>query len=237
MALDLKKIVQEDFPDNQYVREETKKTQITLHHTVSGDKVEGDIRHWLKDPKRIATQIIVADDGTIHQCFSSKYWGYHLGIPKAFFKERGVPYQRLDKVAIGIEIDAYGGLKKKDGKWFNVYDYKAGKFTNPIPNNNVIEYPKGYRGYYGYERYSDAQIQAVEDLIIFWHERYGIPVDYNEDMFDVSDRALKGVAGIWSHTSYREDKSDIHPQENLIKMLKGLKAKCKLRDDSDFNRG
>jgi hypothetical protein len=42
-------------------------------------------------------------------------------------------------------------------------------------------------------------------------------------MFDVSKEALSGESGIWSHTSFRSDKSDIHPQGELIKMLKSLK--------------
>lgn len=220
MALDLTKIVQENFPEDQFVKEETVKKQITLHHTVSGIGVKGDIRHWLTDPKRIATQMIIAHDGTIHQCFSSKYWGYHLGIEESVFKKRGIKYQRLDKIAIAIEIDGYGGLKKKNGKWYNSYDIE-------VDSKTVYEYAEPYRGYYGYERYTDAQIKAVEDLLLYWGERYGIPLDYNEDMWDVSDRALKGEAGIWSHTSYRSDKSDIHPQPEMIAMLKGLKSKQK----------
>jgi N-acetylmuramoyl-L-alanine amidase len=225
MALDLKAIKQHGFPTNQFVKEEYPKSQIVLHHTVSGEGVTGDVNHWLRDPKRIATCILIAHDGVIHQCFSSKYWGYHLGIKRDVFREHEIPYQRLDKTSIGIEIDSYGGLKEKDGKWYNVYDYKAKRWSKPIPDSKVVKYPNGYRGYYAFEKYTKKQIQAVEDLLIFWHERYGIPLDYNEDMFDVSVDALKGKAGVWSHTSFRDDKSDIHPQKDLIKMLKGLKAK------------
>lgn len=225
MSLDLSKIVQEGFPATQFVKEEFDKKQIVLHHTVSGEGVTGDINHWLKDPSRIATCIIIAHDGTIHQCFSSKFWGYHLGIKRQVFLSFGIPYQRLDKTSIGIEIDSYGGLKEYKGKWYNVYDYKAKKWKNPIPEDKVVLYPDGYRGYYAFERYTKEQIQAVEDLLIFWNEKYGIPLDYNEDMFDVSVDALSGKEGVWSHTSFRSDKSDIHPQEDLIEMLKGLKKK------------
>jgi len=58
---------------------------------------------------------------------------------------------------------------------------------------------------------------------VFWNEKYKIPLDYNPTMFDVSQEALSGKAGIWSHTSFRKDKSDIHPQPELIQMLKSLK--------------
>ena len=41
-------------------------------------------------------------------------------------------------------------------------------------------------------------------------------------MWDVSKNALTGKPGVWSHTSYRFDKSDIHPQQEVIDMLKSL---------------
>ena len=39
--------------------------------------------------------------------------------------------------------------------------------------------------------------------------------DYNK-----SDEAKSGTPGVWSHTSFRPDKSDVHPQPELIQMLK-----------------
>jgi hypothetical protein len=44
-------------------------------------------------------------------------------------------------------------------------------------------------------------------------------------MWEVSKEALKSVPGIWSHTSVRSDKSDCHPQLELIAMLKSLQIK------------
>jgi len=38
----------------------------------------------------------------------------------------------------------------------------------------------------------------------------------------ISENAMKGKKGIWTHTSYRADKSDCHPQLELIKMLQSL---------------
>ena len=42
-------------------------------------------------------------------------------------------------------------------------------------------------------------------------------------MWDISQEALSGKAGIWSHTSFINYKSDCYPDERLIKMLKSLK--------------
>lgn len=39
---------------------------------------------------------------------------------------------------------------------------------------------------------------------------------------NISENAMNSKSGIWTHTSYRADKSDCHPQLGLIKMLKNL---------------
>ena len=57
---------------------------------------------------------------------------------------------------------------------------------------------------------------------MFWNDRYNIPLEYNQDMWDVSINALKGAPGIWTHVSYRSDKSDCHPQPELIEMLQSF---------------
>jgi hypothetical protein len=36
-------------------------------------------------------------------------------------------------------------------------------------------------------------------------------------------KALSGTPGVWTHVSYRADKSDCHPQIELINALKELK--------------
>ena len=218
--LDLKGIIQVDFPDDQYYKYQTDKNQITLHHTVSGQGVNGDIAWWRSTAARVATAIIVGWDGKIYQCFSTKYWGHHLGCKTS-------NNTALNKAAIGVEIDAWGGLVRNGRGWYpakwdsNLKKFVANKNVQPI--QNVQTYPNGFRGFYGFEKYTDEQIESVRQLLVFWGERYGIPLDYHEDMWDYSEKAMKGTSGIWTHVSYRKDKSDCHPQPELIQMLKSLK--------------
>lgn len=218
--LDLGEIIQVDFPEDQYIREAYDKNQIVLHHTVSGQGVNGDIAWWRKTAVRVGTAIIIGWDGKIYQCFSSKYWAYHLGLKTANNKP-------LNKGSIGVEIDAWGGLVRTNRQWYPAkWDSVSSKFvanTSVSPIQNVQVYPQGFRGFYGFEKYTDEQIEAVRQLLVFWNERYDIPLDYHEDMWDVSDNALDGKDGIWTHVSYRKDKSDCHPQPELIEMLKSLK--------------
>ena len=217
MKLNLNDIIVVDFPDNQYVREETNKKQIVLHHTVSGQGVDGDIAWWRQTVERIGTAIIINWDGKIYQCFSSKYWAYHLGAGN----------KNLDMHSIGIEIDAWGGLVRHNRLWYPAkWDEKLKRHvanTTIKPITNVQTYEQGYRGFYGFEKYTDVQIEAVRQLLVYWGERYKIPLEYNEDMWDVSSKALAGQSGVWTHNSYRKDKNDCHPQPELIEMLKSLK--------------
>jgi hypothetical protein len=53
--------------------------------------------------------------------------------------------------------------------------------------------------------------------------RFEIPLDYSYDeFFSVSKKALSGEKGIFTHNSYRADKTDVSPQPKLIEMAKTL---------------
>ena len=218
--LNLKKIISVPLPKNQYIREAYDKKQIVLHHTVSGQGVSGDVSWWRQTTDRIGTAVIVGWDGKIYQCFGSKYWAYHLGLHTSNNK-------KLNQESIGIEIDAWGGLVRTNRQWYPAkYSEVLNKYvanTSVAPIKNVQVYEQGYRGFYGFEKYTDAQIEAVRQLLIYWSDRYDIPLDYNPTMFEVSNDALSGKSGVWTHVSYRSDKSDCHPQSELVEMLKSLK--------------
>lgn len=214
-----------DFPDSQYIKEVVKKRQIVLHHTASGRGVDGDYRHWLGTKERIATCVIIDSNGDINQMFSSHFWAYHLGLRTDFLRKfKGhMESVTLEKMSIGIEIDAWGGLKKIGKNWVaypNNYG-STGKATI-VPDEEVIEYPKLFRGYCGFQKYTDKQIETTRQLLNWWSITHEIPMIYNDDIWDVSPRAIRGEKGIFTHCSYRADKSDVHPQPELIKMLKSL---------------
>lgn len=216
-------------PESDYVVEIHEKTQHCIHHTASGKGVSGDIRHFSK-PGRIITPTIIGHDSVV-RLHDHKYWGYHLGIPKSQFNKMGIAYQRLDKICIGTEIDSWGPLKLINGEfraWPNEYGTgtakeRAGKTIKVVvPENEVIEYADGFRGYNFFQKYTDFQIGTLEYLCKYYNDKHGIPMNYRGDMWDVCEDALKGVPGTYTHVSYRPDKSDCHPQPELISMLKSL---------------
>lgn len=225
MSLDLAKIKQVPLRETQFIKEETKKKQIVLHHTAGNSSAPGTIKMWDADDRgRIATCVVISGkglskdtlDGEICQAFSSKFWAYHLGIKPDVFKSRGIAYQSLDKISIGIEICNWGPLTKKGDKFYNYVDRE-------VALDQVCTLATPYKGYTHYHAYTDAQIESVRQLLLYWKGIHGIDLTYREqDMWSVSDRALKGENGLYTHNSYRRDKSDISPQPKMIAMLKSL---------------
>jgi N-acetyl-anhydromuramyl-L-alanine amidase AmpD len=214
-----------NFPENQYYKKEFKKTQIYLHHTAGNPDGKAVFRWWTQDKQgRIATCVSISgkgkntNDGEIIQGYSSKFWAYHLGAKSKFFAAMGLPYKELDKISIGVEICNWGQLTKRGDKFYN---YVKGE----VPANEVCELEKPYKGYKYYHNYTDAQIESTKQLLLYWGKFYDIPLDYNEDIWDLTPRAYKGEAGIFTHNSVRPDKVDIYPHPKMIEMLKSLKIK------------
>lgn len=189
-------IIEKILPDNQYIKEATPKFQIVLHHTVGSD-AEGTYQQFLKTKERIATAYVVDKDGTIVKLFEPKYWAYHIG--------RG-SLNHHNRKSIGIEIVNEGGLIKK-GKEYYWFDGKL-KYKG-----EVLALEEEYRGYKYFAKYTEAQIQTVNELVAKLCKEFKIPHkvvlsrDYKQSYFD--------FYGIVSHSNLRMDKSDVSPDFNL----------------------
>lgn len=216
-------IIKVDFSTNQYIQEENTKVQIFLHHTAGNSDGFNVFKFWESNPERIATCVTVCGkssnnqfrDGQIIQGFSSKFWAYHLGLKESTFHNFNIPYKSLDKISIGIEICNWGQLTFNNGKFYTYVN-------TTVPSSEVVELEKPHRGYKYYHKYTDAQIVSVEKLLRYWGQLYNIPLSYNEDIWDICPRALKGETGVFTHNSVRYDKVDVSPQPKLIEMLKTL---------------
>ncbi len=212
--------------DNQYFKEKFDKKQIVLHHTAGNSGAKGVVDWWNSNKSRVSTCYIIDRDGSIYQVFEDdKMWGYHLGVRGKVFKEHGVKYtghaEFLDEYSIGIELDCWGQLTKKGS---NFYTYSNRK----IDSSEVCEYEEPYKGFKYYQKYSKEQIHSLKELLLNLSKKHDIPTYYNPMMWDVYKPALDVVPGIYSHTSYRSDKFDCHPQEELINMLRSIDPLVKM---------
>ena len=213
--LDIQKIVQKRLSKGQFFEEPSDKTQIYLHHTAGNGNAEGVARFWNSNDSQIATAFVVGENGTIVQCFSSKHWAWHLGIDSQDFATRGLPYKNLNKLSVGIEICNWGMLKEKNGKFYN---YVGGEI-NP---SYVTTLETPYKGYKHWYKYTDSQIEATRQLVVYLCETYGIPKAYRKEIWSLDNEAFKGSKGIYTHNSVRKDKADIYPCPRMIKMLENL---------------
>ncbi len=209
------------FPSSQYIAEEHPKKQIYIHHTAGNASGEQVFAGWASNAERIATCVSISGpgpnsvDGQIVQGFSSKFWAYHLGLKESTFQRFNVPYKSLDKISIGIEICNWGQLTLRDGKFYNYVNRE-------VPANQVCELDQPHRGFKYYHNYTDAQIASVKELLVLWNSKYNIPLTYNPDIWDITPRALRGEAGVFTHNSVRTDKVDVYPHPKMIQMLQSL---------------
>ena len=213
-------------PDDQYMKGVTPKTTIVLHHTAGGHNPRNVVDYFRTDNRgRVATAFVIGGtstrnpqdvsmDGQIIRAFDEKYWGFHL-----FFHPSPVLNARtLECQSIAIEICNYGFVKKtEDGRFLSYVNHE-------IPADQVVTLAKPFRGFKHYHKYTENQIKQLKRLIEALANRYSIDVkkEYDAKWFELSKSALKGDGGLWTHTNYREDKSDCSPQPDLIDMLNSL---------------
>jgi N-acetyl-anhydromuramyl-L-alanine amidase AmpD len=202
------KIIQCPLDKTQYYQEKYEKKQIVLHHTASNGNAKNVINGWKESPQRIGVAFVIDGEGLIHQAFSSTHWAHHLGVHA---KNNRV----LNQQSIGIEICNWGPLSFREGKYFNYLNQE-------IPGDQVVGYFQKFRGGFYYQRYSEKQLESLKDLLDYLCDTYKIPKTYNTDMWSISKSALLGKSGIYTHVSFRKDKSDCHPQKELIEILTTL---------------
>jgi len=214
--------------EGQYIEGPTDKFYVFLHHTAGPHNPYATIRTWNNDDRgRIATQFVIGNrsaegdttyDGLVVECFPDEGWAYHLGKNNSAL---------LHPHAIGIEICNFGWLEKRGGRFYTYVNRE-------LPGDQVIDLGFRFRGYRYYHKYSDAQIESVNQLlqeISRRHAEVNLHVGLCEwlktqdiaDAFDFKQDACDGnIRGLLTHTNTRMDKSDCSPQPMLIDMIRDL---------------
>ena len=204
----LNQIINHPLPDNQYYKDVYNKRQIVIHHTVSNGNAKNVINWWQKQKERIGTAFVIDREGVIHKAFSSAHWAHHLGTKE-------INNTILNTQSIGIELCSWGSLKFKNDKYFSSTNVEV-----PIEEVTTYDYP--FRGIRYYQKYTDKQLESLKFLLQYLCETYKIPKTYIPEMWEISKSALRGDKGIFTHVSYRKDKSDCHPQKELVEFLKSI---------------
>lgn len=202
-------IINKFLPENCYTKVNTKKIRICLHHTVSSPlSIVGDVATFMSQ-RNIATQYLIGGDGAVYQLIPENYWAHHLGTKLA-------NNMQLNRETIGIEIDAWGRLTKSGDRYLTAY----GSVMDAALPVETLEQP--FRGSLYYQEYLDAQIEALFLLLKKLSIDHQLPLEgLNQTLnFELLDHFEN--PGIYSHSNFRADKSDVYPAKKLIDMLKML---------------
>lgn len=202
-----------DFPKTRYIADAKKKKAIVWHHSAGWDDARGMYQWWVSQKNNVATAVAIEDSGKLYKGFDEQYWAFHLGI-------RGSYLRRSEKVniessTIGIEVCNSGGLKKEGSRYLTWYG-------NEVSHHNVMQLK--FRGYDYFERYTDAEVFTLMNWTLLMSLRFDIPLTYRHEMWEYSKSAfdLNNNPGIYTHCSFRKDKSDIAPQHHLVAMAQNL---------------
>ena len=202
----------------QYVTNVTEKIAAFLHHTVSTNAMSA-WRWWNSTKARVGTAHIIDRDGSIIECFDPNFWAWHLGVPG--------DDDYFEKYGLGIEIVSAGPLYFEEGE-YRFYPLWPNKLRyTTIPEEEVYTFPKGkeWKGHQYWHKYTEDQIDAVVWLLGKYTIDFPkLKFENNLDKFyEYNPDVIKnGLPGLWSHSTVREDKSDIFPYPPLLKALKSL---------------
>ena len=211
-------------PMGEYLNGDYKNDYIILHHTAGGANPISVVDCWSRDTLgKVATEFIVGGqncntgntkyDGQIVRAFPEGCQGYHIG-------SSGSSY--MNTHSVGIEMCNFGYVN--GGKTY------TGANVNP---EQIVTLNSPYKGYLHWHKYSDEQLNAVRELLLYISNRDNI--DLHEGLykwikaegvfkaFDYHVDAYKGnVKGLLTHTNIRKDKFDCSPQPNLVDMIMSL---------------
>lgn len=207
--------------DDEYVKNETQKNTIWLHHSGGNSRPDWTINGWEKNNGlKVGSHFIIGRkssssdvelwDGKVLKAIDDRYWSTHLRIE--------TNSEKLNSRSIGIELCNYGPLTLgKDGNFYNSINKQVNK-------EDVAELETEFRGYKYWEKYTDSQLESLYKLITFLQKRWLIQIEsgiYNEDWFNYDEKWFS-MGGLRNHSQVRTDKFDLFPQKELIDMLNSL---------------
>ena len=208
-------------PKTEYVNGKYKNEYIILHHTAGHDDPKAVVDCWAKDSLgRVATEFVIGGkrctdgrslyDGQIVRTYPEGNQGYHIGAS-------GSSYMNIHSV--GIEVCNIGWVK--GGKAYQ------GSIVQP---DQIVTLKEPFRGYLSWQKYTDKQLQALHDLLLYIAKRDNIDLHTGiykwiklegaAKAFDFHQDAYSGrVKGLITHANIRKDKFDMSPQPNLVDMI------------------
>lgn len=235
--------IKESFlPKGEYFVGPVKKEWLFLHHTAGWHNPYNTISSWGRDTRgAIATEFVLGGqsiknndskfDGEVVQAFPEGGYGWHLGTGNNL----------MHRASVGIEVCNFGQLTK-GGYFKSVNNKRAWIPLNPdtfytyvggeVHADQIVELNSSFRNFKHWHKYSDAQLKALRDLILYVANRdsidirKGLPEMIRKNgvsAFDICDVNLcTKTKGLWNHTNVLRGKVDMFPQQEMIDLLLSL---------------
>lgn len=199
------------------------KKWFVLHHTAGWDNPYQTIDIWSKDNKTVGTEWVIGGqhvnnvkkdyDGKVLKAMPSNSFAWHLTIGN----------NNLHRESIGVEVCSFGGLTKKNGKYYNYVNTE-------VHPEQVCDIGYEYRGFRYFHKLSDKQIESIEQLMKHTQDTYGIDMRKGipeliktksvKEAFDMYNPTyVASNPGLYTHGNVFKGKNDIFPQQELIDML------------------
>ena len=124
-----------------------------------------------------------------------------------------------------IALANVGELVKKGNAWLPVSGNTGG---SPVNDGNTGGSPVNYIPYEYcscskvFEMIPDRQLNALRRLLKSLLSQFHIQFPYDNQLGRVCPRAIAGRPGVWFASSFDSHRLDIHPQIELINLIKSL---------------
>lgn len=115
-----------------------------------------------------------------------------------------------------IAIDNVGELVRKGGRWLPIQHS-----TFDIQHSTFVPYEICSCGK-AFEMMGDRQLSALRRLLKSLLSQFHIHFPYDNQLGTLCPRALAGKSGIYFASSFDRHRTDIHPQIELIHIIKSL---------------
>lgn len=124
-----------------------------------------------------------------------------------------------------LAMENVGPVVQYGGQWFPALPFQDGRYGR-IAGADPIRVPyefcscKPYHGCQHYEYVTDKQLATLRDVIVRWLSEFHISYPYDNQLGAISPRAQAGKSGIYFASSFDPDRADIHPQKEIIDIIK-----------------
>lgn len=126
-----------------------------------------------------------------------------------------------------VAIENVGPVVQQGTLWLPAKRSREGRFE-PITTDTdkAVRVPyeycscKPYHGCQHYEYIRTKQLATLREVIASWLSESGIRYPYDNQLGEICPRAVAGKSGIYFASSFDKSRSDIHPQKEIIDIIK-----------------